>query len=222
MATPPLQIGWYTTERHALQRLPAYQAAGVNLMIAYRSGEPYTSRWLRAAEAHHVKVLLQPDWRWIAHGNLSALQRFVRRYRGDPALSGWYLYDEPEVNRLEPRKLAAAYNVIKSIDRHPVAVVFSTGGCRFGAGHIDPAYLKGFDLLMFDIYPFYARVHVAASRVSQRDFGACVQSARRFHKSGPIIVVQAFGNGMSDGRLAWRDPTFAELQCQVRLARNAG
>lgn len=192
-------------------------------MLPYRSGEPYTSRWLEAAHEQGIRLLLQPDWRWVADGNVDALQAFVRRYRNAPALYGWYLYDEPERNELPPSRLVAAYRAIKAIDSHPVAVVFTTGGCRFGPQGIDPAYLDGFDLLLFDIYPFYAVPAVADPlAVIRQTEQTCVDMVRQHQKLGPIMVLQAFGRGVKDGSFTWRDPTAHETACSFAGALRAG
>jgi hypothetical protein len=222
-SSPSFLVGWYSSEALSPDRLTAYAHDGVNLMLPYRSGEPYTGRWVQAAEKQGISLLLQPDWRWVAHGDMGALASFVRRYHQSSALYGWYLYDEPDVNGLTPERLRAAYRLIKSLDSHPVAVVFSTGHCRFGAGAIDPDYLAGFDLLLFDYYPFYAGIPAGVSwRAAEQDNTACVQSAQKDGKQGPILVLQAFGAGWKDGPLRWRDPTSGETSCLFALAAASG
>ncbi len=222
-AAARVPIGWYTSEKTALHRLDAYRRAGVTLMVAYYADGPYTDRWVRAAGAHHIRMLLQPDPAWITHGTMTKLQAFVRRYRRNPALYGWYLYDEPDRVELPPRKLQAAYQAIKTLDHHPVAVVFTTGQCLVGQGAIDPGYLAGFDLLMFDRYPFYTNLPGVRPLEDERAVDAnCVRSARTYRKLGPILVLQGFGKGQKDGPFLWRDPTYQETLCSFRLALAAG
>jgi hypothetical protein len=195
----------------------------VNLVLPYFSGESRTGAWVREAEKQGVSLLLQPNWRWVAHGDLQSLADFVRRYRDSPALYGWYLYDEPEVNGLPPARLVAAYHLIKSLDSHPVAVVFGTLQCRFGPGGLDPGYLAGFDLLMYDYYPFYTTIPAPRSwQVAAATDAQCARSAREHHKQGPILVLQAFGHGWRDGPLAWRDPALGETRCLFALAQQSG
>jgi hypothetical protein len=192
-------------------------------MVAYYAREPYTSRWVHAAGANHIRLLLQPDPAWIEQGKLDELQAFVRRYRDEPAVYGWYLFDEPDLNQLPPRKLRAAYRAIKALDSHPVAVIFTTGQCLFGQGAIDPAYVAGFDLLMFDRYPFYTNLPNVHPLQDELKIDAnCVESARVNRKLGPIMVLQGFGKGQRDGPFTWRDPTYQETLCSFRIALAAG
>jgi hypothetical protein len=218
-----VQVGWYTNEKLSLQRISAYRRAGVTLLVTYYIGEPYTSRWVQAAGANHIRLLLEPDPAWIEQDKLDELQAFVRRYRHEPAVYGWYLFDEPDLNQLPPPKLQAGYRAIKALDGHPIAVVFTTGQCLFGQGAIDPAYLAGFDLLMFDRYPFYTNLPDVHPLQDERKIDAnCVQSARITHKLGPIMVLQGFGKGQKDGPFTWRDPTYQETLCSFRVALAAG
>jgi len=222
-AGAPVLVGWYTSEKASLQRLSAYRRAGVTLLVTYYLGEPYISRWLHAAGVNHVQLLLQPDPAWIDQGDMKQLQAFVRQYRHNAAVYGWYLYDEPDRENLPPRRLREAYLAIKALDSHPVAVIFTTGQCLFGQGAIDPAYLTGFDLLMFDRYPFYTNLPGVRPLQDQRTVDSnCVRSARDDHKLGPILVLQGFGKGQKDGPFTWRDPTYQETLCSFRTALAAG
>jgi hypothetical protein len=221
--------GWYTTVGASPKRLDAYRRAGANLVVAAYAGEPWTSRWLRTALAHGIKVLLMPDASWISTSKRARLRAFVLRYRHNPAVYGWYLYDEPDFTGLPPDKLAAAYRLVKSLDpSRPIAAVFTSGRCRFGTGAIDPRYLAGFDLLMFDRYPFYQPSFYRTIprfnplRDAREVDANCVRSARVYHKLGPIMVLQGFGKGMRDGPFAWRDPSFRETSCTFRLAAASG
>jgi hypothetical protein len=105
-------------------------------------------------------------------------------------------------------------------------VVFALGGCRFGKG-LSRRYLRGFDLLMFDDYPFYTFMRSrGASQAGIREFSSatrhCVNAARRYHKIGPLMVVQGFGHGVADGGLEWRDPSFYEESSVFRDAMKLG
>jgi hypothetical protein len=102
-------------------------------------------------------------------------------------------------------------------------VVFMSGECRFGHRYIDPAFLQGFDILMFDRYPFYLNLtgfdpYADAHRVAVN----CVRSARDHEKSGPIMVLQGFGKGVKDGAFAYRDPTYQESLRNVQAVTSAG
>lgn len=222
-ASDRFYTGWYTSATSS-EYLGDYQQAGMNLMVTSSVGKRRTHRWLRNALGHGMRVLLEPDSAWIRQANRSQLAAFIRRYRHNPALFGWHLYDEPDFTGLPPEKLVAAYQRVKQLDpRHPVAVDFATGQCRFGPGAIDPRYLPGFDLFIFDRYPFYTNLpgvdplqDIAAIATT------CMRTARTYHKLGPILVLQGFGNGTRDGPFVWRDPKYQETLCSVRLVAHAG
>jgi hypothetical protein len=174
------------------------------------------------AGALHIRVLLQPDPEWVATGNWAALRSFVREFRRSPALYAWYLYDEPDHTGLAPNLLTQAYRVVKGIDDRPIAVVFMSGFCRFGGAGIDVRYIGGFDILMFDYYPFWKN---DVSRSDLRRVGIvdanCRASAQSLHVPF-ILVLQAFGDGVSEDGVRWRDPSPYELSWTLKRAEVSG
>jgi hypothetical protein len=200
----------------------------MTLMVASLEPQSYSTSWLHASQVHSIQVLLQPNPRWVATGDQRDLANFVRRYQHDPAVYGWYLYDEPDFYGLPAARLIAAYRTIRAIDHRPIAVDFFSGNCLFGPGKIDRAYLNGFDLLMFDHYIFYQKSfyenlpHFDPLADERKVDANCVASARKYHKLGPIIVLQGFGKGTRDGPFNYRDPTYHEVLCSILLAERAG
>jgi hypothetical protein len=163
-------------------------------------------------------VLLQPDPDWIESRNWVALRAFVNRFKGSSALYAWYLFDEPDHTGLPPNLLAQAYQVVKGEDAHPIAVVFMSGLCRFGASGINPGYAGSFDILMFDYYPFWAHDNSPDDlrRVGIVDQN-CRDAAQSLHVP-LILVLQGFGDGISEDGVTWRDPTPLELSWTLRKA----
>jgi hypothetical protein len=222
-------LGWYTdtTADMTNNNLATYRRSGMSLVVSDGAINTLTDDFLNRALQAGVRVLLEPNNDLVRNGDWADLRAFIAHYRSSPAVYGWYLFDEPDLNGLPAARLAAAYRTVKSVDRHhPVAVIFTTGSCGFGR-QLDRGYLKGFDLLMFDDYPFYSfmRSH-ADSMGGIREFQTatrdCVAAAHRFHKKGPIMVEQSFGNGVHDGPYMFRDPTYTEERAMFADAVKAG
>jgi hypothetical protein len=195
-----------------VDRLDGYAREGMTLVVRTSGDGTQLDDFMARAQADGIRVLLQPNANW-QNGDFAALRAFVLRYRENPALYGWYLADEPDFTGLPPAPMVGAYNLIKSLDSHPVAAVFTVGMC--GLNDLYTRYLKGFDLLMYDDYPFYTFTHGReGSREAVREVQItarnCVRSARYYHKLGPIMVLQGFGQGVKDGPFSYRDPTYAE------------
>lgn len=209
----PVLTGWYSSDQHQTL-LATYGQAGARLVEIPDAGFAPTSAYLATAQRYHIRVLLEVDG-----ANLTHLQAQIIAYRAQLALYGWYLWDEPEYNGVPASRVIAAYHTVKQLDRrHPVAVIFTTDGCQ-----VDPAYYRGVDLVMYDEYPFYADNSDTPLSTVLADYRSCIRLTRQHHKQGPIIVQQAFGNGMHDGPyFTWRDPTEREQQALFDDARALG
>jgi len=221
--TPSFLVGWYDFPTTA--RIPEQAAMGSNFALLNYSDDAVMRGFLREALRYNVKVMMQPGPNWIKYGQLAELRAWIRRYQHEPAVWGWYLDDEPDFSGLPPRRLLAAYRAIKAIDDHPVGVVFASGSCQFGRNGIDPAYAPAFDVLMFDDYQAFVPVSPAdAMQPLKGDFANCAASARRLHKRGFMLVLQAFGKGqISPGdNVAFRDPNLVETEYAYRAARASG
>jgi hypothetical protein len=218
-------LGWYTDLTN--NSLAAYHRNGMSLVVSGGGDDAHIESFLNRAAKAGVRVLLLVNGAWTRDGDWTDLRAFIQRYRSSPALYGWYLFDEPDLNGLPAARLAAAYRVVKSVDgRHSIAAIFTTGNCDFGR-QLNRGYLNGFDLLMFDDYPFYSFMRSHADSVAGIDefhiaTRDCVAAAHRFHKQGPIMVEQSFGNGFRDGPYMFRDPTYAEEKAMFVGAVKAG
>lgn len=146
-------IGWYDS---LLRRssLPAIARDGMDAVLPYDSQNGEPDAYLDDAHRSGVKVMLEMPRRFVKSVDRAMVRHFVTTHRDHPALLGWYLADEPSVNRdvgpLSPENAKVLYEVIKSADgAHPVAIAFG--------GREDPApYSAAMDLMMFDRYPCWA------------------------------------------------------------------
>src|SRR5439155_13232977 len=83
-------------------------------------------RYLDVAQAAGVTVLVGFDASKVKSGDLDYVRARVRALRDHPAVHGWYEFDEPERQKLDPKPLADAYRAIHEEDpRHPVMVSMS-------------------------------------------------------------------------------------------------
>ena len=223
LPTPSFLVGWYDFPTTA--RIHKQASMGSNFALLNYSDDAVLRGFLGEAGRYNIKVMMQPGPNWIKYGEIGELCAWIRRYQHDPAVWGWYLNDEPDFAHLPPRRLLAAYRAIRVIDDHPVGVVFASGSCQFGQGGINPAYVPAFDVLMFDDYQAFVPVSPTdAVKPLKGDFANCAASARRFHKRGFMLVLQAFGKGqISPGdNVSFRDPNLAETEYAYRAARAAG
>jgi hypothetical protein len=214
-------LGWYSSAAD-IANLSSYGSSPINtVVLAYRSrGE--IRMYLKLASAYGIRVMLQPNPDWISAANWGALRGFIEEFRKAPAVRAWYLYDEPDHTGLQPGLLRRAYRIVKSLDHHPVAVVFMSGLCRVGADGIDRGYVGAFDIFMFDYYPFWVGDSSGDDlrRVGLVDRN-CRVTARELHKPF-ILVLQGFGNGVIEDGVHWRDPTRRELATTLQNARGSG
>jgi hypothetical protein len=225
----PAVLGWYIGGADEVRptRLASYERTGMTLVVAPYAESNTLHTFLDQAHRVGVGVLLAPNGNWIRTGDWPALAAFIGEFQDEPAVAGWYLFDEPDFNNLPATRLIQAYQLVQLLDpSHPIAVVFTLGQCRFGR-HLDRRYLQAFDLLMCDDYPFYTFVRshsqsLAAIREFQDTTRHAVYTARHFHKLGPIMVAQGFGNGVKDGPFWYRDPTYVEQRAMFHDALAAG
>jgi hypothetical protein len=147
----PFFLGWYDYIPNA--NLAAKVAnRGIDLLMPYteNSTKAQIKVFLDKAKAAKVKVLLEIYRPLIESGNIAEIKDFIRTYKNHPAVSGWYLYDEPEIKTpqpISPVLLTKIYQAIKAEDRvKPVALVFTD------INKI-AAYSHAMDILMWDDYP---------------------------------------------------------------------
>ena len=139
--------------------------ADVRERIEGRSGD--IVNYLKAAAANgHVKVYLQaPELlgkSWADQPESKALLReFVRRWGREPAVAGFYLFDEPELSGIPARTLQEMTEVVrKNAPEGRNATAISVASSAVGENKAElHAYLKAdpraFDVLLVNRYPIY-------------------------------------------------------------------
>jgi hypothetical protein len=189
-ATPAragFEIGYY--DHVSTPRVRELAEAGVTLIVAYAEATSDPQQLLDEAARRGVRVALQVEPRLDPKADAHpAVERFVGRWRGHPALWGWYAFDEPELSHTRVRA-AAIVRLLKRLDpRHPVLSVHSN----------DPkaaAFADLADVVGLDYYPVTHHA-LATSRLevvnplAERLVG-WTRPARR----QSLFVVQAFSWG---------------------------
>ena len=207
-------IGWYSGIE-GKGSLAEHASTGVNIMMPYTNGdyeknnrESHIGPYLDEAARHNIRVLVEPNRRWIDTANWDSLREFVKKFKDYPALYGWYLFDEPDVNDISPTKLQNAYLAVKKEDpNHPIAVAFVT--------KIVSGYYKAFDIMMFDRYPCYVDTPEFGGKIDLIDNAveSCLEIVNEEKKLGFIMILQGYGRN-EHGIPQWRhrDPTYGEAR----------
>jgi len=188
-------IGLYDVPESAL---PAVAAAGFNLIV---NGDN-TPSYLDRAEAGGMRV--------IPYIRLDNMAADAERFRDEPRVFAWYLYDEPDLNGMPPRTYKRLARKLRKLD--PDRPIFLTV--------LSPArydeYVAPCDILAPNPYPI---IHEESERNELRWVGVAVDAAREAAGRRPVwAVVQAF-----HGPPIWRrNPTPDELRAMVFLALNHG
>ncbi|KAJ1557456.1 hypothetical protein HK405_015990, partial [Cladochytrium tenue] len=151
-----------------------------------------------------LNLLVQFDMRH-SFRNATLVSEQVSRYKGSPALLGWYTADEPDGTSDPPSAVSAARTLLRDLDAyHPTALVLN---CRdFGARH----YAAGADVVMADIYPI--GINATFSRVwgtpcVPRRFGCCGYPTAAEERA---MVYSALALG-APGILFWIRPSAPDL-----------
>lgn len=211
-------LGWI--DRVERPQTPAKVAQeGINLLIPYTHSyqQPTIETYLNNARENGIKVFLEPYREPVRNEDAAAVAEFVRTYKDDPAVAGWYLYDEPAANEISPQTLEISYRAIKAEDpNHPIAVVFASSQTAKV-----PQYLNAMDIYMIDRYPlFYGKPEFD----NLHDFGQWMQQAASYAGDKPFWpVLQGYGEG-EDGKPQYnrRLPTAAEERYMFYTAVLAG
>ncbi len=140
-------------------RAKQYRAAGFNTYVAL---------W-RGPTDEQLRVLREADMRVICHQNESGL-----KHRDDPTIIGWMHGDEPDNAQslgsgkgygppILPAKIVADYERLKAVDpSRPILLNLGQGvawdgwygrGVRSRHPEDYPEYIRGCDIVSFDIYP---------------------------------------------------------------------
>ena len=104
-------------------------------------------RYLDVAQKFGKGVIVGFDHDRATAGDLEYVRGRVRALAAHPAVHAWYLFDEPEVHKLDPQVLDAMARAIRAEDpKRPLVI---------GASVLDSSYpYRGsFDLALLDRYP---------------------------------------------------------------------
>jgi hypothetical protein len=114
---------------------------------------------LKLADKYNVKVIVGPPvagqtnstWKSL----LSRYADLVGKYRGNRAIIGWFVVDEPQAWTLHKNELAGIYDRIKALDPHRLVFInWSSDDVSARIGAEPPGSLSATDLYSIDYYPF--------------------------------------------------------------------
>jgi hypothetical protein len=191
-------IGIYEAPRSALPKL---KDAGFN-WVTMGGGETNRARFLDAARDAGIQVVASPGL------NSEAARQATARLDQHPALWGWYLQDEPDLNLVSPATLHARKKRLRSIAKKRALVVVASGAA------IEP-YRDTADIMAVDWYPIPWAPLATLSRE--------MRGARLAAQGRPFLaILQAFDwaayRRMLVGDVATRAPTREELRCMAFLS----
>ncbi len=249
---PFFPIGWYGGQRPAA--LDSLQKSGVNVILSYWNGviDAYSSgpkrydissyhgavrAFLDSAWSHRIRLIInipRTDAS-LMRFSLSKILSNVDSIAGDPyiishpALLGWYVYDEPEIEpppfpAITISQMHSVYAQIKKHDSsHPVFVTLGAPMAEeFNSRYPYPSNSASpyrdnlfYDVLMVDHYPFYVDEAPPAGRLHYTDTWTRRVSKRFWEERGYaspgslMLVAQGSGPNQNDSTL--RYPTRVEL-----------
>ena len=196
-------LGIYTAGN--VSQLPILRQAGFNVVAG-----PAERSFLNAAQAAGLKVLASPGTSAGPQFNAAVVRSAIRQFDAHPAVWGWHLVDEPDLNRITPTDVVQAHRYFKSLrPRKPTALVIYAGYNALDYGHIT-------DVLLLDRYPI--------PWLPLADFGQQVALARlALGKQKPLFaILQAFDwsyhPALVPGEKNLRPPTYTELRCMTYCA----
>lgn len=178
--------------------------AGFNLVAGSAN-----AGYLDAARQANLKVLASPHTSAGPNFNAAAARRAVSAFDSHPALWAWYLIDEPDLHRVDPRRVTEANRYLKWAGaKKPTALVLFQGSTAIDYAHRS-------DILMIDRYPI--------PWLPLANFPQHIRLGRlALGKEKPLIaVIQAFDwtyypDLLSEKNL--RPPTYSELRCMTYSA----
>jgi hypothetical protein len=226
---PFLPWGWFSIHHN---EWPQAAAEGYNVHVDYNAyfmtDEQLQAFFDRARELG-LKVVIypyprrdmvntEPMGKPLSPEDTEAIRQFVRKWKNEPALLGWYMGDEPELRPTLPARLEAVRQVCADEDPyHPCIVLNDTI-----PGIHD--YIDGCDVSMPDPYPLFIDGGMAARSIDKvGKFMQHVQEASQGRR-GAWITPQAFNYG-DNGAVNNREPNFVELRnmtWQSVIARTTG
>ncbi len=213
----PMYIGWWTgVGTSNMSRIDTQHASGENLMVAYYDASSTdVNNYLSKLHQNSVKAYLQIDPQVAFNADTTALTTYVNAYKGNAAVAGWLLYDEPEFSnpRITSASLVTDYNAIKAADpSHPVAIVFGNGTCSYVASTSDANYFNAADVFMLDQYPVrdQAEFQDAGKYKFTDPLTAVTDCLSYLARIGGNKKYMAVEQGFNWGGSGDRDPTYGE------------
>lgn len=83
-------------------------------------------KFLKDANDNDLKVFMGLSRRAIKNGDVKEIEDYVAGLKDMPALTMWYLYDEPITRKISTDALDKAANIIRKVDPyHPISMVFN-------------------------------------------------------------------------------------------------
>lgn len=188
-------IGLYDVPEDALHEIAA---AGFNLVVNGRTDTGY----LRRASAASLKV--------IPYINTKQIARDVKRVGNNPTVPAWYLWDEPDLNKLAPDDYRALAKNLRAQDHTRPIYLTVWAPSRY------EDYVDACDIFAPNPYPIQ---HLEAAENRLRIVSRTVDLARAAADNRPVwAILQTFW-----AEPHWpRNPTPEELRAMVFLALNHG
>lgn len=188
-------IGLYDVPEDALHEIAA---AGFNLVV---NG---------STEAHYLQRAGAAGLKVIPYINTKQIARDVKRVGNNPTVPAWYLWDEPDLNKLAPENYRALAEELRAQDRkRPIFLtVWSPRSYN--------VYVDECDIFAPNPYPI---CHLDAEKNELRIVSRTIDHARATVGYQPVwAILQAFW-----AEPLWpRNPTPEELRAMVFLALNHG
>ncbi|MEY2787618.1 MAG: hypothetical protein RLZZ34_761 [Verrucomicrobiota bacterium] len=205
----PFTVGIYGVP--GVADLEAVHQAGFSLVMG-----GLDPAYMDAAARLGLGVIASPGSSAGSAFDEALVRRTVRRWDRHPALAGWYLIDEPDLNEVPAEQVELARDTVKSAGaQKPTALVVARGW--------NLAKFHTADVLMVDFYPVgwipvpaffqHMRHGATAARVGGKQFYAVIQSM----DWGAYQSVEPFPPPFSP-----RPPTEAELRSMTWGARLLG
>lgn len=168
----PFPIGVYGVP--GVADLQAVHAAGFSLVMGGLDPE-----YMDAAARLGLGVIASPGSSAGPGFDAAKVRQTIGRWDRHPALAGWYLIDEPDLNEVPAEQVEMAHDTVKSAGaQKPTALVVARGW--------NLAKFHSADVLMVDFYPVgwipvpaffqHMRHGATAARVGGRKFYAVIQS----------------------------------------------
>jgi hypothetical protein len=184
--------------------LPDLAGTGFNLIVA-----PASDEILDAAQRSNMSVLMTGGRELMLKPAKQAHLRMLDRH---PAAWGWYLWDEPDLHQVSPRRVRVEERRLKQFVAKPTTVVLSSGGSV-------EKYVGTADALAVDWYPVpWSSVGTVAREMRLARLGA---DRREF-----LAILQAFdwtiASNLLETTVPLRAPTREELRCMTYLALMQG